>query len=144
MEHDERMLAIERGVDIPLSPSSTPKKSRHYNPYLWPFILIGLGIALVFSDMLGGHFDFGSKMIPLMIGVAMLIGHATHSKYKKKHGIDEIEDESKNYMMNSKARIQQEDEIDRAVDSRVDTTDSDATKSGNDADEKKESDSKAV
>jgi len=28
MEHDERMLAIERGVDIPLSPSSTPKKSR--------------------------------------------------------------------------------------------------------------------
>jgi len=124
-----------------LSPSSKQRKDRYYNPYLWPFILIGLGIALVFSDMLGGHFDFGSKMIPLMIGVAMLIAHSAHTKYKKKHGIDEIEDESKNYMMNSRAVPIPEDDIDRAVDSPIDdTTDLETPKSDNDTDEKKESD----
>jgi len=119
------MLAIEKGVDIPLSPSSAPRKERHRNPYLWAFILIGLGIAMMFSDILGGDFDFGAKLIPLMIGLAMLLAHSVFTKYKKKHGLTDNGNgnDSMKYMMNSKAAAKPEEKLDRSIESATESVD---------------------
>jgi hypothetical protein len=71
MEHDERMLALEKGVLIP----SVPVKQRHRNPYLWPFVLIAIGLAFLAKDIIESDAPGLTAYVPLLIGAGMLIAH---------------------------------------------------------------------
>lgn len=80
LEHDERMLAIEKGVDIPISPI-VERRQRSHNPYTWPFVLIGIGLALVLGNVFAWELDeIGWELIPLLIGVGMLVSHRYYKK----------------------------------------------------------------
>ena len=81
LAHEERMLAIEKGADIPISPA---KKQKDRNPFVTPFVLIAISLALMLSDSFSGFMDFGAESIPLMIGVALLAAHFLYKKYRKK------------------------------------------------------------
>lgn len=79
-EHEERMLALEKGVDIPL----TPEKKKEKNPYVWPFILIALGLAIAVRSILEGDFSLSWSLIPLLMGVGLLIAHYIFQRQKEK------------------------------------------------------------
>ncbi len=80
MEHEERMLAIEKGVAIP------PKAAfngRRRNPYVWGFVLFGLGLGFVVAKLIEGsqHLMFGLLM--LCAGAALLIANGLFLRYHK-------------------------------------------------------------
>jgi len=79
LEHELRMAAIEKGVDIPLPPV------REKNPYIWPLIWIGLGLAILIGlGIVGDEWYWG--FIPLFVGAAMLIARLIFRKQKKEDG----------------------------------------------------------
>lgn len=80
MVHKERMLAIERGAEIPLTPA-TVKKS---NPFLWPLVLIGLGLAWIIANVLSNFLDVSWGLIPLFVGIAMYISHLLYWRQTKR------------------------------------------------------------
>lgn len=83
MEHEERMLALEKGVDITMSPSH-PKKIKHRNPYAWPFVLIASGLAIVAGVIIQGDFkEMIWGLVCLFIGAAMMLAHRYYMKEKK-------------------------------------------------------------
>lgn len=71
MEHEERMLAIEKGVALP--PLRPPEKMR--NPYKWPVILIAIGFAMLVAMLMQTDDDWVWGLLPLLIGLGMLISH---------------------------------------------------------------------
>jgi len=80
MEHEERMLAIEKGAEIPMAPT------RVKNPYVWPLVLIALGIAMIIGMALSGDADqdWAWGFLPMLIGVGMLIARSIFRKQQKK------------------------------------------------------------
>jgi len=70
MEHEERMLAMEKGIPVPLRVREATK-----NPYKWPIILIALGIAWLGASLVQGDEDFLWALLPLIVGVGLLIAH---------------------------------------------------------------------
>lgn len=80
MEHKERMLALERGVDIPITPSHHQKERKCRNPYAWPFAFIGIGLAMVLGNLFAGDFELTWSFIPLFIGAGLLIAHYLYYK----------------------------------------------------------------
>ena len=78
-EHDQRMLAIEKGVDIPMAPA------KEKNPFIWPFIWIGIGLAMLISFGVIGDEDWPGLwgLLPLFIGAGMLAARMLFRKYKK-------------------------------------------------------------
>jgi hypothetical protein len=78
LEHQERMAAIEKGLPIPQMPimpalpaqMMPPMKQR--NPYLWGFILLGAGLALVIGKIIEGNDDLGFALVLMFIGGAIL------------------------------------------------------------------------
>ena len=68
MEHEERMLAIERGTMLPPSP---PEKKNCRNPYRWPVIFIGLGVAMMAAMAYQGDEDFAWGLLPLLVGIGL-------------------------------------------------------------------------
>ncbi len=79
-EHQERMLSIEKGVDIPIS---SPRETKVRNPYAWPFAFIAIGLALVLGNILVGVFELTWSFIPLFIGVGLLLAHFIYRKHSK-------------------------------------------------------------
>lgn len=77
-EHQERMLAIEKGVDIPII---SPRETKVRNPYAWPFAFIAIGLALVLGNILMGIFELTWSFIPLFIGVGLLLAHFIYRKH---------------------------------------------------------------
>ncbi|MDP8238021.1 MAG: hypothetical protein P9X24_02940 [Candidatus Hatepunaea meridiana] len=77
LEHEQRMLAIEKGADIPM----LPPKIR--NPYAWPFVLMGIGLALIIGGIVyqEGVWVFG--LILAMIGGGILSANLLLKKQKK-------------------------------------------------------------
>ncbi len=80
--HEEKMLAIDKGVDVPMVTEVKGKHKQH-NPFVWPFIFIGVGLALVIGDIIDADYDTIS-VIPLFIGSGMLLAHYLMRKDKKK------------------------------------------------------------
>jgi len=75
MEHEERMLAMEKGIPVP----PRNKESVH-NPYKWPIILIALGIAWLGASIVQGDQDFLWALLPLIVGVGLLLAHQKTAK----------------------------------------------------------------
>lgn len=87
-EHEEIMLAIEKGVDVPF------KSRGERNPFVWPFIFIALGLALVIGMTFTGTSEYVFwAFLPMFIGAGMLAAHFLFKKQKKKDEpeISEIE-----------------------------------------------------
>ena len=73
MEHQERLLAIEKGQPIPVVPE--PVHSKKNYPFAWPFVLIGFGLALlliyIFGERDSDALSFG--LISFFIGLGLLL-----------------------------------------------------------------------
>lgn len=83
MEHQERMLAIEKGVPLPTPP---PQAEKSKNPYLWGFILIGFGLAMVIAMIIKGDNDWGWGLIFLLPGIGILAASLLFARQKEKNG----------------------------------------------------------
>lgn len=70
MEHEERMLAMEKGIPVPPRAREAAK-----NPYKWPIILIALGVAWLGASLVQGDEDFLWALLPLIVGAGLLIAH---------------------------------------------------------------------
>jgi len=69
--HQQRMAAIEKGVDIPVDPPTESRPRTASSPLLRGLIWLGVGLALVF-----GHIDDELERlgwVPAAIGIAYLI-----------------------------------------------------------------------
>jgi len=82
LQHEERMAAISKG--LPIIEPTVPAKSR--NPYIWPLVLIALGLALVIGNILADEIeDIGWGLVPMFIGGALLTAQLlAHNKKKDK------------------------------------------------------------
>jgi len=80
MEHEERMLAIERGTPLPPKPE---RKIR--NPYKWPVILIALGVAIIFALLMEGDDDWPWGLLPFLIGFGMILSHRHLMRERRQH-----------------------------------------------------------
>jgi hypothetical protein len=91
LEHQERLAAIEKGVDIPMKHE---KPKPHY-PFTWPFIFIGLGLALVLIFLFAPHANsdtLGWGLVILFIGGALF---ASRFYGVKKDEMDDTERKAK-------------------------------------------------
>ena len=75
-EHDERMLALEKGVQVPIA----PERRKRYNPYLWPSIFIAVGLGLLIAHIIEGDEDWVWALIPLFMGGSMLYAHIRNER----------------------------------------------------------------
>jgi len=78
-EHEERMLAIEKGADIPMTQMTPPKEK---NLYIWPFVFIGSGLAL-FIGLIAAGDEWYWGLALLLIGGGMLAARLLVAKQKK-------------------------------------------------------------
>ena len=80
LEHEERMLALEKGASLPEPIVPEPKKR---NPYLWAFILIAFGLALGVGFLVEGDLEYVIwGVIFFLVGWAILIAHLFHRREK--------------------------------------------------------------
>ncbi len=75
MEHRERMMAIEKGAPLPQMPAMVLPQSRERNPYLWGFILLAVGLALVIGGISDGERHLGGEMAVMFVGLAILLAN---------------------------------------------------------------------
>ena len=78
LHHKERLLAIERGLEVPPLPESLLSESCSEGPPLqsglkWLFVGLGLMFALYFAFPHERYFAFAT--IPLAAGIAQLLYH---------------------------------------------------------------------
>ncbi len=85
MEHQERMLAIEKGAPLP-PVTVPPEKGR--NPYIWGFILIGVGLAMMVAMGIEGDEDWGWGMLFLLMGVGILTANLLFLRDRKRKELD--------------------------------------------------------
>jgi len=81
LEHQERMLAIEKGV--PLPPAMLPP-ARRRNPYIWGFILIGFGLAMMVAMLIEGEPDWGWGLIFMLPGLGIFLASHLFSNAKQR------------------------------------------------------------
>jgi Na+/glutamate symporter len=88
LEHHERIAAIEKGVDIPMS---APSRTKPHYPFTWPFIFIAFGLALILIYILVPHSDGDTLGFGLVI--AFIGGGLFASRFYgvKKEEMDEKE-----------------------------------------------------
>jgi hypothetical protein len=77
LEHEERMLALEKGLPVP-PPSTPPVKKR--NPYIWGFVLMAFGLALSLGIMSEGDPDWVYGGLFFFPGAAILIANLLHQR----------------------------------------------------------------
>ncbi len=81
LEHQERMLAIEKGV--PLPPTMLPP-ARRRNPYVFGFILIGFGLAMMIAMQIEGDHDWGWGLMFLLPGLGILLANILANRARPK------------------------------------------------------------
>jgi hypothetical protein len=78
MLHQERMLAIEKGIPIPPDYLEVTRKRR---PYVSGLVWAGIGLALLIWGVIGEDKDLnGFGLVPLFVGIALMIGDFMSAK----------------------------------------------------------------
>ncbi|MDD5088966.1 MAG: DUF6249 domain-containing protein [bacterium] len=86
MLHRERMLALEKGVPVPMDYADSP---RHRRPYVVGLIWAGIGLGIIIWGSIEGESDINAwGFIPLFVGVALLIGDYVASRRERKNDSD--------------------------------------------------------
>lgn len=88
LEHQERMLALERGA--PLPPAMVPPP-RTKNPYLWGFILVAFGLALSIGLATEGDSEWVWGGLFFFVGIGILLANWLHKRelHAKREGESE-------------------------------------------------------
>lgn len=85
MLHRERMLALEKGLPVPMDLDSP----RHRRPYVVGLIWAGIGLGIVIWGAIEGESDLNAwGLIPFFVGVALLIGDYVASRRERKSDSD--------------------------------------------------------
>lgn len=88
LEHEERMLALEKGAPLP-EPVITPPKQK--NPYFWGIVLGAFGLALFFGFAVDSDEEYVIwGAIFLLVGVAILVANLLHMRDIKKKEADKL------------------------------------------------------
>jgi hypothetical protein len=84
LEHRERILAMEKGIEIPEKPAKT-RRPTHLTLRAWGFVLSLLGLVLFVAlwSQVGFRYSLWG-LLPAAIGVGMLL--AAH--YERKEKVD--------------------------------------------------------
>ena len=78
--HDERMLALEKGLPVPMELGDFGRKRR---PYVRGLVFLAIGLGLMIFGGIGNDDDVvGFGAIPALIGVALIIA----DKFSKPNG----------------------------------------------------------
>lgn len=72
--HEERMLALDKGLPVPMDYQDGVSRKRR--PYVRGLVFLGIGLAmLMWSGWASDDKDLaGMGMVPMMIGIALIIG----------------------------------------------------------------------
>ncbi len=81
LDHKERMLALEKGQDLPHKPI-IPSKEK--NPYFWGFVLTAIGLTLTFYFALEYEREWFWGPMFLLVGLAILSSNMLHQRDLKK------------------------------------------------------------
>jgi hypothetical protein len=72
MLHQERMMALEKGITLPMDSLDVPRKRR---PYFRGLVFSAVGLGIVVMGSLGADTDLiGIGSIFLLVGIALLVG----------------------------------------------------------------------
>jgi uncharacterized membrane protein YedE/YeeE len=82
MYHEERMLALEKGVAVPLQ--HTPEKEKVKNPFAWPLALIGMGLAWAIVGLIKEQESATWSLVLIGLGAGMLIARLLYIRHLKK------------------------------------------------------------
>jgi hypothetical protein len=78
--HDERMLALEKGLPVPMELGDFGKKRR---PYVRGLVFLAVGLGLMsFGGVTGDDETIGFAFIPAMIGIALIVA----DRFTKQNG----------------------------------------------------------
>ncbi|TKJ38397.1 hypothetical protein CEE37_12825 [candidate division LCP-89 bacterium B3_LCP] len=81
LEHQERMLALEKGVALP---EAVMPPARQSNPYFWGIVMVAFGLALLVGYAVDGAVEFiiwGA--IFLFVGAAVLTANLLNIKHRR-------------------------------------------------------------
>ena len=79
LEHQQRMLSIEKG--LPLPPTLVEEQPKIRNPYRAPLIWAGLGLGILILGLVVSTAKLvGLAAIPLCIGLGLLIANLIYQK----------------------------------------------------------------
>ena len=71
--HEERMLALEKGLPVPMDYQDGVSKRRR--PYVRGLVFLGIGLAMLAWYGMSSDSDLGGMaMVPTMIGLALILG----------------------------------------------------------------------
>jgi len=59
---------------------------RERNPYTWPFVLIGIGLAMLIGMVAEGEGDWGWAFLPMLVGCGMLISRRHYLRQRDGKG----------------------------------------------------------
>jgi hypothetical protein len=77
--HEERMLALEKGLPVPMDYHDGVSKKRR--PYVRGLVFFGIGIAMLAWYGMSRDSDLGGMaMVPTMIGLALIAGDWLNEK----------------------------------------------------------------
>jgi hypothetical protein len=82
MYHEERMLALEKGVSVPLQ--HTPEKEKTRNPFAWPLALIGMGLAWAVVGLIKEQESATWSLVLIGLGGGMLLARILYLRHLKK------------------------------------------------------------
>lgn len=81
LEHRERLLAMEKGIELPQPPPPAEKRLTYMNLRNWGIVLTALGLILFLGISLEGGVRHGPwGLIPFAIGVGLLISAGLEAK----------------------------------------------------------------
>ncbi len=103
--HEERMLAIQKGIALPPRQAEPERKKNGQYPFAWPFVLIGLGLALIIIYMVEGHRhdpeSLGFGLVSLFIGLGLFASRFYGARKEEIVSTEENTAASYTSMMNS-------------------------------------------
>jgi len=79
--HDERMMALEKGLPVPMDYQDGIAKKRR--PYVRGLVFLSVGVAMFFWFLISNGEDSdlgGMAMVPLMVGLALIVGDWINEK----------------------------------------------------------------